>query len=388
LAESNTVIALLLRALERVPVQEQVFDHDPYEARRASLKGARLLKVLVIFQLIKSTKLRGLIRAIEDQPSLQAALEGTVPRSTLSNALQQRDPEQLLEAWQLILQTYQAWLPRLGKKFARLAVVDASLLKLSLAAYDWAAYRRQSGAAKMTAVYEWVRGIPSQLVLRTGKVHDLRAAAALKWQEHWTYVFDRGYFCFTFLAQVLQAGAHFVVRFKQGVDYRILERRQVAAAPARAGFSLLSDWTVQLPGWPEVVLRLVSYQLPDGKLIRVLTDRFDLTAVSVAQMYKERWTIENWWRWLKRLYKVKEPLGRSEQALALQLVGAFVTDLLLRAFKQSGGFTGNTYEFVVRCQEASLTPLAELTLGGALRQALEAISELLSGKGTSTELVT
>lgn len=105
-------------------------------------------------------------------------------------------------------------------------------------------------------------------------------------------------------------------------------------------------------------------------------------------MYKERWTIENWWRWLKRRYKVKEPLGQSEQALPLQSVGAFVTDVLLRAFKQSGGFSGNTYEFVVRCQEASLTPIADLTLGGALRQALEAIIELLSGKGVSPELVT
>lgn len=212
-----------------MPTQEQVFDHDPYESRRASLKGARLLKVLVIFQLIKSTKLRGLVRTLEDQPSLPAELDGSLPRSTLSNALQQREPEQRLAAWPLVLQTYQAWLPRLGKKFARLAVVAASLIKLSLQAYDWAADRSKSGAAKMTAVYEWLRGIPTQFIFSTGKVHDLKAAAA-----------------------------HFVVRFKQGVDYHVLERRPVADAPASAGFSLLSDWSVRLPGWPEVVLRLVS----------------------------------------------------------------------------------------------------------------------------------
>jgi hypothetical protein len=364
-----------------------VFDHDPYESRRASLKGSRLLKVLVIFQLIKSTKLRGLLRTIEDQPSLQAELGGTVARNSLSNALQQRELEQMIEAWLLVLQTYQPWLARLGKKFARLAVVDASLIKLSLAAYDWAAYRSKSGAAKMTAVYEWACAIPSQFVFSTGKVHDLKAAAALKWMEHWTYVFDRGYFCFRFLAQVRSAGAHFVVRFKQGVSYRILARRPVAVAPASTGLTLRSDWSVSLPGWPEVVLRLVSYQLPDGKLIRILTDRFDLTALSVAQLYKERWTIENWWRWLKRLYKIKEPLGTSQKALPLQIVGAFVTDLLLRAFKQSSGFTSNTYEFVVRCQEASLTPIAQLTLGSALRRALEAIFKLFSSNSMYLELV-
>jgi IS4 transposase len=100
-----------------------------------------------------------------------------------------------------------------------------------------------------------------------------------------------------------------------------------------AGFRLTSDWTIRLPGWEGVLLRLVSYQLPDGKLIRVLTDRFDLSARSRAQLYKERWTIENWWKWVKQMFKIKHPLGESENALPVQIVSAFVTDLLLRAFK-------------------------------------------------------
>jgi hypothetical protein len=122
-------------------------------------------------------------------------------------------------------------------------------------------------------------------------------------------------------------------------------------------------------------LRLVSYQLPDGKLIRVLTDRFDLSALSVAQLYKERWTIENWWKWVKQMFKIKRPLGESENALPVQIVSAFVTDLLLRAFKHSSGFTSSLYEFVSNCQELSLVPLKELT-NGALRRALETIFKL------------
>jgi hypothetical protein len=338
--------------------------------------------------MIKSTGLRGLIRTIEDQPALQAELGGAVPRSTLSNALGQRDLEQMIEAWLLLLRAYQPWLPRLGKKFARLAVVDASLIKLSLEAFDWAEYRKKTGAAKMTAVYDWASGIPSQFVFTAaGKVHDLKAASTLKWTKGWTYVFDRGYFCFTFLAGVLAAGAHFCVRFKAGVDYHIKERRPVEAAPASAGLTLLSDWLISLPGGPEISLRLVSYRLPDGKVIRILTSRFDLTALSVARLYKERWTIENWWRWLKRVYQVKEPLGESANALPLQIVGAFVTDLLLRAFHASSGFTSNIYEFVVRCQAAGLTPISELTPGGALRRALEAILKLFSEPQRRLKLV-
>jgi hypothetical protein len=132
-----------------------------------------------------------------------------------------------------------------------------------------------------------------------------------------------------------------------------------------------------LAGWPEVLVRIVSYQLPDGRLVRVVTDRFDLSALSVAQLYKERWKIENWWKWIKAMLKIKEPLGRSENALQIQIVAAFVTNLVWRAFNHQSGFTGSLYEFVTRCQELSLVPLADLT-AGAFRRALHAIADRLN----------
>jgi hypothetical protein len=374
--ESITVITLLLTALNRVDLQT-IFDRDPYESRRSKLPGARLVKVLVVYQMIHTAKLRGLIRTITEHTGLQAALGGRVALNTLSNGMRERDVGQMVEAWMGVLQTYGPWLERMGRKFARIAVVDASLIKLSLLAYSWAEYRKQTGAAKMHAVLEWARGIPQQLVVTIGKVHDLKGAAPLRWARHWTYIFDRAYLGFDFLSTLLEAGAHFVVRFKEGVGYRILDRFPVPQAPATAGFRLTSDWTISLPGWEGVVLRLVSYRLPDGKLIRVLTDRFELSAVSVAQLYKERWTIENWWKWVKQMFKIKRPLGESENALPVQIVSAFVTDLLLRAFKHSSGFTSTLYEFVSNCQELSLVPLKELT-NGALRRALETILTLFS----------
>jgi Transposase DDE domain len=374
MSESITVITLLLSALDRIDLQA-VFDRDPYESRRRALPGARLVKVLVVYQMIGTEKLRGLIRTITEHAGLQAALGGRVALNTLSNGVRERDVGQMVEAWMRVVQTYGPWLKRMGRKFARIAVVDASLIKLSLLAYSWAEYRKQRGAAKMHAVLEWARGIPQQLVVTTGKVHDLRGAARLHWARYWTYIFDRAYLGFDFLSTLLEAGAHFVVRFKAGVDYRILERFAVPQAPATAGFRLTSDWTIRLPGWEGVLLRLVSYRLPDGKLIRVLTDRFDLSALSVAQLYKERWTIENWWKWVKQMFKIKRPIGESENALPVQIVSAFVTDVLLRAFKHSSGFTSSLYEFVSTCQELSLVPLKELT-HGALRRALETIFRL------------
>jgi hypothetical protein len=92
-------------------------------------------------------------------------------------------------------------------------------------------------------------------------------------------------------------------------------------------------------------------------------------------LYKERWTIENWWRWLKRIYKVKEPWGRKAHALPLQIVAAFVTDLLLRAFKHGGGFKGKLYEFVTTCRDMALVPLARL---GSLHEVLLAAARFLA----------
>jgi len=84
----------------------------------------------------------------------------------------------------------------------------------------------------------------------------------------------------------------------------------------------------------------------------------------------QRWSIEKWWRWLKRIYKVKEPLGESENALPLQIVAAFVTDLALRAFNHCGGFKGTLYDFVKTCREIALIPISGVI--GRMRQALVA----------------
>lgn len=376
ITESLTLVTLLLYAIDRVKIQP-IFDRDPYESRRHELKGSRLVKVLVFYQLIKDPTQRGLLRALDQSQDAQAALGGTLKRNTLSNALVQRDLDQIIEAWIVLLAHYRPYLEQTGKKFARIAAVDASLIKLSLAAYDWAKYRKKTGAAKITCVFDWVKGVPQQFVFTaSGKIHDLKATREIAWCAGWTYLFDRGYFAFDLLTALLNIGAHFVLRFKDGVDFKIIERRLIPEFKLPAGIrAITSDWTVILPGWDgDIILRLVSYRLTDGKLIRVLTDRHDLSALSVALLYKERWTIENWWRWLKRVYKIKEPLGRSENALPLQIVAAFVTDLLLRAFKHCGGFKGKLYEFVTTCRDLALVPIARL---GSLREVLLAATRFL-----------
>jgi Transposase DDE domain len=370
--ENFTLVTLLLRAIERVKTQT-IFDRDTYESRRKAMKGARLLKVLAFFQMLSDPGQREIERVVDASQEAQKALGGRVPRNTLSNALMHRDLEQMIEAWMMILQYYSPYIKQMGKKYVRIAAVDASLIKLSLAAFSWATYREKTGAAKITCVLDWVKGVPQQFVFTaSGKIHDLKATAALRWSAGWTYLFDRGYFSFDLLTTLLNVGAHFVIRLKQGVEYRIIRSNPVPDVKLPAGLRAIKfDQIVSLPGWAsDVILRLVVYQLTDGKIIRVLTSRHDLSALSIALLYKERWSIEKWWRWLKRIYKVKEPLGESENALPLQIVAAFVTDLVLRAFKHCSGFKGTLYDFVKTCREIALIPISGVI--GRMRQALMA----------------
>ena len=287
ITEALTLVALVLRAVERVATQE-IFACAPYESRRIALPGTRLLKTLIFYQFTKDPSQAGLRRVVNESAAAQQMLGGKLARHTLANALQQRDLDQMIAAWLLFLAAYRPFLARCGKKFARLAAVDASLLKLSLAAFDWAHYRQHKGAAKLTCVLAWVRGVPQQFVFSAaGKAHDLVATQQLSWSRHWTYLFDRGYFSFPLLTTWLEAGAPFVIRLKLGVSYQIVPRHTLPIVALPAGIkALTSDWTVRLPGWDaDLLLRLVRYQLTDGKLLRVLTSRHDLSALSIAQLY-------------------------------------------------------------------------------------------------------
>lgn len=386
--ESFTLVSLLLSAIDRMPTQK-LFDRDPYESRRTALKGSRLLKVLAFFQLCAPPSARGLLDLLATSATAQKALGGTLARNTLSNALAHYDLDLMVEAWLLLHGHDSAYLPKLGKPFARLAAVDASLSKLSLQAFDWATYRKKTGAAKMTCIFDWVQGIARQFVFTaSGKVHDVKAAAALSWCAGWTYIFDRGYFGFGFLQAVVDAGAHFVMRLKRHIPCELLSYAQLPTGTLPAGVTeLILDATVKLTGWEtQTCLRLVMYQLTDGTVISVLTTRHDLCALSIVRMYKERWTIENWWRWIKRLYKIKEPLGCSENALPLQIVAAFVTDLLLRVCKHAGGFNGTLYSFIRTARLLALVPLTQLD--ATWRAAITLAAQSLSAGEPVTKEVT
>lgn len=245
--KNSTIMSLVVKGLEGIGLAE-IFEKDRYESQRKEMPGTRLVKVMVAYQMIQSRYMRGLVRAVANSESLQKVIGGEIALNTLSNALARRPIEQMIAAWQLVINKYGEKIARIGKKFARIALIDSSLIKLSLAAYDWAQYRKAKGAIKMHMVLEWGRQIPQQLTITTGELHDLNKTIKVVWQAGWTYVQDRGYLCFDRLKSILDAGAHFVVRAKHNTDFQIIERHEVDNHKQPSGIRLTSDWTIRLEG--------------------------------------------------------------------------------------------------------------------------------------------
>jgi hypothetical protein len=373
--ESIPLVSLRLHALKQVPVQES-FDPDPYESRRTALRGEKRLHALVASQMVRRPGLRGRLRASEGHAPLQAARGGPAARNPLATALTPRPLGQTVEAGRRVSRHYGAGVERLGKKVARIALVDSRLLRRSLAAYGWAEYQQGGGAAKLHAGLEWQRRLPQQPVVTAGEGHDANRALQRQGQAGWRYVQERGSVGFARLAQRRACGAHFVGRLKRGLHWRVVARRPVPLGP-HGGVYWRGDQALRRAGWPEGAVRLVSSQRPDYRGVWGLTDRFASTASRIARLYKERWEIANWWQGLQTRPKLKRPVGESATALPLHLIAALVTGLLWRVLTAFGPFSASPYEFVTRCQELRLGRLAAIT-DGALRRALARSRSYLS----------
>lgn len=219
--------------------------------------------------------------------------------------------------------------PGRWKGLQRLAALDATLLHC-VASAKWADYRKNVNACKGHILYDLARSSPKRLVLTTGRAHDRRPASAFL-DPGWTYIVDRAYNDYRLFAQIIGLGAFFVTRAKVGTVYEISKKHRVSRAQRRAG--VLSDQTVILGNGPTQMTeptRLIRYRTEDGHIYDFLTNRFDLSALTIAQLYHARWGIEIFFKWLKRTLRMDRPMGRSAQAYEIHALITLITDILLK----------------------------------------------------------
>lgn len=211
------------------------------------------------------------------------------------------------------------------KKLEKIKIVDSSLIK-ACASMICATYKKGAKAIKTHLLLDF-RGLPEKVVVTKGRVSDKKRLKQFI-KRKFTYIFDRGYNDYKLFSYIIQRKAFFITRLLKNAKYELIKKLNVY--PLETG--ILFDGLIRL-GCPQKemaeLLRLIIYLAPDGKIYKFITNRLDLSAKEVCNLFRFRWEIELFFRWVKGYLKVKKFIGRSKNAVLIQIYSALIAFLLL-----------------------------------------------------------
>lgn len=213
--------------------------------------------------------------------------------------------------------------------------LDSTTIDLCLALFPWAKFRRTKAAIKLHTLLALRGNYPTVVIVTTGRVHDVNILDQLAFEPGSFYIFDRGYLDFARLHRLHLSGAFFVTRAKKNFRFG---RRYSHPVDKSAG--LLLDQTVVLIGFYALrnypaVLRRIAYRDPlTGKKLVFLTNNFTVPALTIAQLYRSRWQIELFFKWIKQHLRIKSFYGTSDNAVRTQVWIAIAVDVLVALLKK------------------------------------------------------
>jgi len=212
--------------------------------------------------------------------------------------------------------------------------LDASTLDLCLSVFPWADFRSTKGAVKLHVGLNHQGYLPEFVTVTTGKISDVEVGRALAFPKASLVAIDRGYNDYGWFNQLTEKGIFFITRLKSNAQYRVVCRREV-----RQDKGLSSDQTIEFTGIQivrkcPIQLRRVGYRCPEtGKHYIFLTNNFKLAARTIADIYKARWQVELFFKWIKQNLKIKSFIGTSKNAVMTQIWIALCVYLLLAFIK-------------------------------------------------------
>jgi hypothetical protein len=232
--------------------------------------------------------------------------------------------------------------------------LDASTIDLCLESFPWADFRTTKGAIKLHVGLDHNGLLPSFITVTDGKKTDIEVARTLKFPKGSIVACDRGYNDYQWYQQLTDNGVYFVTRLKSNAKYRVTERREVNRQQG-----LKSDQTIEFTGVQTrqrcaVPLRRVSYRDPlTGQRYEFLTNHFTLSAKTIADIYKQRWQIELFFKWIKQNLKIKTFMGTSKNAVLTQIWIAMCVYLMLAIIKFQSQL-GNSLQQILRVLQLNL----------------------------------
>ena len=334
MAHHNTVFAQWLKLVPRHEFESLANQHHCGRKLRKMTRWAQFV-AMATAQLSGRNSLRDVVSNITAQARKLYHLGiRCVSRSSLSR-VNESQPYELYEAlFAKLLARCQSRAPKHPFKFKnKLYSLDASTIDLCLSVFPWAKFRATKGAVKLHVGLDHEGFLPAFVAITDGKTHDITAARALKLPKGSIVVMDRGYNDYAWYNQLNNNDISFVTRLKTNARYRVIERRKVLKNKG-----LTSDQTIELTGAKAkncpIRLRRIGYKDADTGIHYIfLTNNFTLAARTIADIYKARWQIELFLKWIKQNLKVKSFLGTSKNAVMTQIWIAICVYLLLSYIK-------------------------------------------------------
>ena len=324
------------------------------------------LLCMIFGQLTNRDSLRDLIVAIEahNRKTYHLGFGKSVTRSNLSKANENRNSMVFEEFAYYLIDIAQNKLKNesfeiKGKVYA----FDSSTIDLCLNVFWWAKFRKAKGGIKLHTLYDITTQIPAFIHITAAIVNDVNAMDYIPYESHAYYIFDRGYVDYARLFKIILLSAYFVVRAKSNLQFKRIYSRKIDKSTG-----VQSDQIGKLTGfyvskdYPDK-LRKVKYH--DDEMNRTfvfLTNNMVLTAQEVALLYKNRWQVELFFKWIKQHLKIKTFWGNSENAVRIQVYTAIITYCLVAIVGNDLKIDRSTYEIlqVLGISLLDKTPVKEL----------------------------
>lgn len=273
-----------------------------------------------------------------------------IKRSTLADANENRSWRIFADFAQVILK--RARLLYVDDEFGidlenSVYALDATTIDLCLSVFFWAKFRRAKAAVKLHTLLDLRGDLPVFIQITDGKTHDVKILDELIFEPLAIYLMDKGYLDFARLYRIHLTSAFFVTRGKTNLAFK-----RIYSSKVDKNLGLRCDQTIRLTGYksskayPEKLRRIKYYDKEQGKTYVFLTNNFEITAMQVALLYKHRWKIELFFKWIKQHLKIKQFWGESENAVKTQIWIAVCTYLMMAIIKKELKIERNLYEIL------------------------------------------
>ena len=315
-------------------------------------------------QLTYRESLRDIEACLRAQPTklYHIGLHGTVSRSALADANESRD-------WRIYAEFAHALIRTARRLYAQdslsvdlaetVYALDATTIDLCLSLFPWAKFRTTKAAVKLHTLLDLRGAIPSFIHISDGKLHDVNVLDVLIAEPGAFYIMDRGYFDFERLYRLHQAASFFVTRAKSNFRFK-----RVYSRPVDRSTGLLCDQEVQLlvfysqQAYPER-LRRIRYRDAEGRRLVFLTNHMTLAPLTICELYRSRWQVELFFKWIKQHLRIKRFFGTSENAVKTQVWIAVAVYVLVATVRKRLNLALSLHEML---QILSVTPFEKTPL--------------------------